>query len=40
MDEGRLVSTASIVVPSSEYFAAVLPDIERQIDSMLQGGRI
>lgn len=38
MDEGRLVSTASIVVPSSEYFAAVLPDIERQIDSMLQEG--
>jgi glucokinase len=38
MDEGRLVSTASIVVPSSEHFAAVLPDIERQIDSMLQEG--
>jgi len=38
MDEGRLVSTASIVVPSSEHFAAVLPDIERQIDNMLQEG--
>ncbi|MFM7402454.1 MAG: ROK family protein [Bacteroidota bacterium] len=38
MDEGRLVSTASIVVPSSEHFAAILPDIERQIDSMLQEG--
>ncbi len=38
IDEGRLVSTASIVVPSSEHFAAVLPDIERQIDTMLQEG--
>ncbi len=38
IDEGKLVSTASIVVPSSEYFAAILPDIERQIDTMLQEG--
>jgi len=38
IDEGKLVSTASIVVPSSEHFAAVLPDIERQIDTMLQEG--
>lgn len=38
IDNGELVSTASIVVPSSEHFAAVLPDIERQIDHMLQEG--
>lgn len=38
IDEGKLVSTASIVVPSSEHFAAVLPDIERQIDTMLRDG--
>jgi len=38
IDEGKLVSTASIVVPSSEHFAAILPDIERQIDTMLQEG--
>jgi glucokinase len=38
IDEGKLVSTASIVVPSSEHFATVLPDIERQIDTMLRDG--
>ncbi len=34
IEKGRLLSTAKVRVPSSEHFAAVLPAIERQIDSM------
>ncbi len=36
IDNGQILASTSITVPSSDSFAAVLPMLERQVDSMLQ----
>ncbi|MEY3194240.1 MAG: hypothetical protein RIQ78_337, partial [Bacteroidota bacterium] len=40
VDNGQLLDTANVTVPSSERFAAVLPVMEEQVALLMQKARI